>query len=82
MFRIPENFTDNNFYELAREHAGDLVESIELLDHFTHPKTKRQSKCFRLNYRSMERSLTNEEINALQEDFRNLVVSRFGVELR
>jgi phenylalanyl-tRNA synthetase beta subunit len=39
---------------------------VELIDEFVHPKTGRGSKCFRVNYRSMERSLTNEEVDVLQ----------------
>lgn len=38
--------------------------------------------CFRINYRSLERTLTNEEINKLQEDVRTAVVEKLGVELR
>lgn len=38
--------------------------------------------CFRINYRSLERTLTNEEINKLQEDVRAAVVEKLGVELR
>lgn len=39
---------------------------VDLIDEFVHPKTGRASKCFRVNYRSMERSLTNEEVDVLQ----------------
>ena len=45
---------------------GDLVEQIECIDEFTNPKTGKTSKCYRTTYRSMERSLTDDEINTLQ----------------
>ncbi len=35
--------------------AGDLVECVEVVDKFTHPKTNRTSLCFRITYRSMDR---------------------------
>jgi phenylalanyl-tRNA synthetase alpha chain len=54
----------------------------ELIDNFTHPKTGKTSHCYRIAYRSMDRSLTNEEIDALQERVRDLTVDRLGVELR
>ena len=30
--------------------AGDLVEEVKCIDEFTHPKTGRISKCFRIMY--------------------------------
>ena len=51
--------------EVVREVAGDIVETVELVDEFTHPKLKKTSNCFRINYRHMNRNLTNEEIDAL-----------------
>ena len=83
-FWLPEAgpFHDNDFYEVVREVAGDLVEEISVVDSFTHPKTGRHSKCFRLVYRSMERSLTNEEVDELQAVVRTRVVERLHVGLR
>jgi phenylalanyl-tRNA synthetase alpha chain len=52
------------------------------IDDFTHPKTKRQSKCYRLNYRSMDRSLSNEEVNELQDRVQERVVAEMGIEIR
>jgi phenylalanyl-tRNA synthetase beta subunit len=52
------------------------------IDDFTHPKTKRQSKCYRLNYRSMDRSLSNEEVNELQDKVQERVVAEMGIEIR
>lgn len=62
----PDGFTENNLCEVVRDQAGDLVESVTLVDDFTHPKTGKTSNCFRIAYRSMDRSLTDEEINSLQ----------------
>ena len=75
-------FVENDLSELVREVAGDLVETLELIDSFVHPKTGRTSLCYRISYRSMDRSLTNEEIDALQEQVRQLTEDRLGVELR
>jgi len=75
-------FHENDVMEIAREVCGDLVEDVRLTDEFLHPKTGRKSLCYRINYRSLERTLTNEETNALHERLRTLLVDRLGVELR
>lgn len=75
-------FHENDLMEVVRNTAGDSVEDVALIDSFTHPKTKRQSLCYRVTYRSLEKTLTNEEANALHEQIRSELVSKFGVELR
>lgn len=62
--------------------GGDLVEEVVLIDEFTNPKTQRTSNCFRITYRSMERSLTDDEINKLQDAVRKGVADELKVELR
>jgi phenylalanyl-tRNA synthetase alpha chain len=62
--------------------GGDLVEEVKLIDEFTNKKTGRTSNCFRITYRSMERSLTDEEINSIQNQVRDDVQGKLGVELR
>ncbi|KAL3780662.1 hypothetical protein ACHAWO_004143 [Cyclotella atomus] len=81
-FWIPEGFVENDFFELARGIAGDIVEKMELIDEFTNPKKGKTSKCYRITYRSMDRSLTNEEIDALQMQVREKVAEDLGVEVR
>lgn len=81
-FWVPSEFHENAFFELVGQVAGDLVECVEVVDNFTHPKTNRKSLCFRITYRSMDRSLTNEEINELQQKVREEVPIKLGVELR
>lgn len=81
-FWIPEDFQENDFFELSRGIAGDLVEQIVEIDSFQHPKTLKTSKCFRVTYRSMDRSLTDDEINKLQNSLREQTESTLNVELR
>lgn len=81
-FWLPEGYFENDFFEVCRNVAGDLIEQITLIDDFTNPKTNRQSHCYRVTYRSMDRSLENKEIDALQEEIRELSPGKLGVELR
>lgn len=75
-------FHENDLMEVVRGTAGDVVEDVSCVDKFAHPKTGRQSLCYRVTYRSLEKTLTNEEANALHERIRHELVSRLGVELR
>ncbi|KAH6688613.1 phenylalanyl-tRNA synthetase [Plectosphaerella plurivora] len=75
-------FHENDFMELIRDVAGDRVEDVRLVDEFTHPKTGRKSICYRINYRSLERTLTNEETSKLHAEVTKRLVEEHGVEIR
>jgi phenylalanyl-tRNA synthetase alpha chain len=77
----PGPYHQNDLHQIIREVAGDLVEEVKLIDEFTHPKHGKTNHTYRITYRSMDRSLTNEEINALQEQVRTKV-EQLPVELR
>ena len=80
-FWLPEeNFNENDFHEVVWSSAGDLVEKVELIDKFVHPKTERVSHCYRITYRSMDRNVTNKESNIIQDQIREMVVNELGVE--
>ncbi len=83
-FWCSEEYHQNDLFELIRDEVGDedLVEDVELFDEFTHPKTGRTSHAYRITYRSMDRSLTNDEVNVIQDAVRERVVKELGVELR
>ncbi|KAK1422171.1 hypothetical protein QVD17_25108 [Tagetes erecta] len=78
---INDSFTENNLCEIVRGVAGDLAEEVQLIDNFTNKKGM-TSHCYRITYRSMERSLTDEEINELQWNVRDQVQRQMNVELR
>ena len=76
------DFHENDVMEVVRDVGGDLVEDVKLVDDFTHPTTGRKSFCYRINYRSLERTLRNEEANELHQNIRERLVEKLGVELR
>jgi len=73
---------DNDLCDLVRDVAGDVVEDVKMIDSFTHPKSNRISLCYRINYRSMDKSLSNEETNALHSDVVSRLKDQFRVEIR
>lgn len=77
-----QDFHENNVMEIVRDIGGDLVEDVRLTDEFTHPASGRKSLCYRINYRSLERTLRNEEANEMHENVRKQLVVKLGVELR
>ncbi|KAF8628394.1 hypothetical protein AX15_003918 [Amanita polypyramis BW_CC] len=83
-FWIPQgqSLHENDFCDLIRDVAGDLVEDVKKIDNFVHPKTNKTSQCFRINYRSMDRSLSNDEVNTVQSHVTEQLRNQFGVEIR
>lgn len=82
-FWLPDDeFSSNDFYDLVRSMGGDLVEQVELIDDFFNRKTNRRSHCYRITYRSHERTLTQTEVNAVHQLIGNTAVSELKVELR
>ncbi|KAL2021518.1 hypothetical protein VTK56DRAFT_7017 [Thermocarpiscus australiensis] len=76
------DFHENDLMEVVRDVAGDTVEDVKLVDEFTHPKTGRKSMCYRINYRSLERTLTNRQANEMHDRVVRALVERLGVEVR
>jgi len=81
-FWQPDDLHENDVHEVLRDVAGDLAESLVLQSTFDHPKTGRRSRCYRVCYRSMERTLTNAEVDRLQAAFCAALVDRLHVVLR
>lgn len=76
------NIHENDIMELVRNVAGDKVEDVRLFDEFVHPKTGRKSMAYRIVYRSLERTLTNAEVQGYHDEIGAALVRDYGVELR
>jgi phenylalanyl-tRNA synthetase alpha chain len=85
-FWLPEDheaeYSENDFYDLVRTIGGDLVEQVELVDSFFHPKKKLTSHCYRLYYRHMDKTLTQEEANKIHAEIEKSVVQNLHVIVR
>jgi len=81
-FWINDAFMQNDLFEVIRSVAGDYVEEMQLVDSFSHPSTKRTSHCYRITYRAMDKTFTDEEINSIQDQVRNAICKELSVDLR
>jgi len=81
-FWLSELFNENEMFDLIRNIGGNLVESVELIDTFNDTKNNRISKCYRINFRDYERTLTNEEVNLYNSKIRDSVRDVFKVSIR
>ena len=84
-FIIDKSTSLNNYYEIIRDCAGNLVEAVETLDKYENEEKFGKDKIsytFRIVYRSPERTLTNEEINIIQDTIRTRTVQDLNAVLR
>ncbi len=70
MWVTPE-YNPNDLFEIIREIGGDLIESVEQIDEFVDAKRNKKSKTYRISFRSLERTLTNDEITKIQFQIRD-----------
>ena len=84
-FIVPKTFAPNNYFDLVRDIAGDLVEQVELIDEYENAEkfgTDKKSYAYRITYRSSDRTLTNEEVDVLHKKIEEETVKEFGAIVR
>ena len=81
-FYVNDQFVENNFMEIIGNIGGDIIEDVSMIDEYYNKKLNKTSKCYRINYRHTDRTLTNEEVNDLQAQIRNHIESQLNVEVR
>jgi phenylalanyl-tRNA synthetase alpha chain len=84
-FIIDKNINLNNYYEIVRDFAENLIEEVKLIDEFEKEEKfgkNKKSYTFRIVYRSHERTLTSEEVNKIQEQIREKTKTDLNAILR
>jgi len=84
-FIIDKNINLNDYYEICRDFAENLIEEVKLVDEFENDEKfgkDKKSYTFRITYCSPERTLTSEEVNKIQEEIRSKTAKNLNATLR
>lgn len=84
-FIVAKGFVPNDYFDLVREVAGDLVEQVELVDTYENDQklgARNVSYAYRITYRSIDRTLTNDEVNALHAKLEQETKENFSAKIR
>jgi len=84
-FIIDKDTDLKNYYEIVRDYAENLIEEVSLIDKYENEEklgADKISYTFRITYRSHDRTLTNEEINKIQEKIREKTSQELKATLR
>ena len=72
-FIVSKDVAVNDYYDMIRDIGGDLIEEVKQIDSYENPEkfgVGKISYTFRIVYRSLERTLTGEEANAIHDKIR------------
>ena len=85
-FVVKNDFAPNNYFDLIRETVGeDLVEEVRLLDTYADATKFGEgmvSYTYRVVYRSLMRTLTNQEVDELHRRLEAATTAQYGAKIR
>jgi phenylalanyl-tRNA synthetase alpha chain len=84
-FIVGKDFVPNNYFDLVRETAGDLVEEVALIDKYENDEkfgADKMSYAYRVTYRSIARTLTSAEIDELHKKLEAVTTQSYGATVR
>lgn len=84
-FIVPEIFAPNDYFDLVRDTLGDLAEEVGLLGKYENKEKFGKNKvsyAYRITYRSLNRTLTNTEVDLLHKQLEEKTAKIFGAKIR
>ena len=84
-FVIDKNINLNNYYELVRDLAENLIEEVKLVDSYENEEKfgkDKKSYTFHIVYRSLEKTLTDEEVNKIHDKITEKTKKELGAIIR
>ena len=84
-FVVEKTFIPNDYFDFVRELASGLVEQVELLDKYENAEKFGEGKisyAYRITYRSLDRTLTSEEIDQVHKKLEGETAKIFKATVR
>ncbi len=84
-FIVPKTFIPNDYFDLIRDVGGEMVEDVQLIDKYENDTkfgADKMSYTYRVTYRHLERTLTNEEVNGIHAKLEERTESEFEAQVR
>jgi phenylalanyl-tRNA synthetase alpha chain len=84
-FIIDKSVNLNNYYEVVRDEAIDLIEEVKLMDQYENDEkfgAGKKSYTFHIVYRSLEKTLTDEEVNRVHDRIVEKTKKEFNAIIR
>jgi phenylalanyl-tRNA synthetase alpha chain len=78
-------FAPNNYFDLVRDVVGDMAEEMALIDEYENAAKfgeGKKSYAYRVTYRTLDRTLTDEEVNALHKKLEEETVKVYQATIR
>lgn len=84
-FVVSKTFSPNDYFDLVRDVVGDLAEEVALLDEYENDAkfgAENKSYAYRVTYRSLDKTLTDEEVNTLHHELEEKTREVFNATVR
>jgi phenylalanyl-tRNA synthetase alpha chain len=84
-FVVPNTFIPNDYFDLIRDVGKDMVENVELIDKYENVEkfgADKVSYTYRVTYRHLDKTLTNEEVNQVHAELENRTEKEFTAQVR
>lgn len=84
-FLVPNTFVPNDYFDIVRETVPDLVEEVALIDKYENAAKFGEgniSYAYRIIYRSLDKTLTSEEVDNWHKKLEDTTTKVFGAKVR
>src|SRR3989344_3469389 len=84
-FVVKNDFIPNDYFDFVRELAPGLVEEVSLIDKYENAEkfgADKISYAYRVTYRSLDKTLTSEEVDTLHKRLETETAQDFGATIR